>query len=137
MPHPQNPLGSVKCSATAKTTGEQCTQWAMHGGTVCRMHGGEAPQVRAKANERIAAMVYPALKRVETLIGAEDDEEVNDPGLEAVRLRAAFGILDRAGYTATQKLAVSGDLTVRSPVDLEMEEIARRIRDNDRERQET
>jgi hypothetical protein len=75
-------------------------------------------------------MVFPALKRVETLIGAEDDEEISEAGLEAVRLRAAFGILDRAGYTATQKLAVSGDLTVRSPVDLEMEEIARRIRDN-------
>lgn len=119
-----------RCAGHSSQTGEPCKKWPIAGSTVCRWHGGAAPQVKRKAEERIAAMVFPALKRVETLIGAEDDEEISEAGLEAVRLRAAFGILDRAGYTATQKLAVSGDLTVRSPVDLEMEEIARRIRDN-------
>lgn len=127
----RNTLGSVRCRAHNKR-GEQCGSWAIHGGTVCGQHGGRAPQVRAKAEERIANLVFPALNRIETLIGDEDDEEVSKADLEAVRLRAAFGILDRAGYTATQKLAVTGDLTVRSPVDLELDDLAQKLREHGR-----
>lgn len=41
-----------QCSATAKSTRKQCTRPAIPGGTVCRFHGGAAPQVRAKAEQR-------------------------------------------------------------------------------------
>lgn len=43
----------TQCRARAKSTGEQCRCAAILGGTVCWKHGGAAPQVRAKATERL------------------------------------------------------------------------------------
>jgi hypothetical protein len=48
-----DPMAS-NCTATAKSTGNRCLQPAIPGGTVCRYHGGAAPQVKAKAEERLA-----------------------------------------------------------------------------------
>lgn len=42
-----------RCQATAKRTGNQCGGLAMRGQQVCRKHGGNAPQNRAAAKERI------------------------------------------------------------------------------------
>lgn len=42
----------VRCKATNRW-GEQCHKWAMKGSVVCNKHGGAAPQVRRKAQERI------------------------------------------------------------------------------------
>lgn len=44
----------AQCTARAKSTGERCRCSAIRGGTVCHKHGGGAPQVRAKARQRIA-----------------------------------------------------------------------------------
>lgn len=41
-----------KCSAR-KRSGDPCGNPPVHGATVCRMHGGKAPQVQAKAAERL------------------------------------------------------------------------------------
>jgi hypothetical protein len=43
----------VPCSAH-RTNGEPCRAWAIHGGRVCRTHGGAAPQVKAAAARRLA-----------------------------------------------------------------------------------
>lgn len=43
----------IRCKATNRW-GEQCAKWAMKGSVVCNKHGGAAPQVRRKAQERIA-----------------------------------------------------------------------------------
>jgi hypothetical protein len=43
-----------RCTATSKTTGQQCGQQQMFGTTVCRFHGAKAPQTQAKARERRA-----------------------------------------------------------------------------------
>ncbi len=45
---------SVQCRATIKRTGRQCSNTAIAGALVCRVHGGSAPQVKAKAAARIA-----------------------------------------------------------------------------------
>jgi hypothetical protein len=42
---------SRKCSAR-KGSGEPCPNWAIRGADVCSVHGGMAPQVRAKAAVR-------------------------------------------------------------------------------------
>lgn len=42
-----------RCIATAKGTGKQCKRRPIPGGTVCRMHGGASPQVRAAADRRL------------------------------------------------------------------------------------
>ena len=47
-----------RCSAKRKN-GRPCRNWAIRGGFVCRVHGGAAPQVRAKARARVeSARIY-------------------------------------------------------------------------------
>ena len=41
-----------RCTAVSSRTGEPCRRWAIVGGSVCAVHGGTAPTVRAKAQER-------------------------------------------------------------------------------------
>ena len=43
---------AVRCSATSKRTGRQCSAYAMTGGYVCWVHGGATPAVRAAAARR-------------------------------------------------------------------------------------
>src|SRR5215217_8720463 len=47
---------SVRCLAISKHSGEQCKRKAIPGGTVCRYHGGNARQVKAKAAIRAEVM---------------------------------------------------------------------------------
>lgn len=46
-------IARTVCKARAKSTGQRCTKKAIEGATVCRVHGGAAPQVRAAAAKRI------------------------------------------------------------------------------------
>lgn len=57
-----------RCTATSKQSGQRCRQHPIPGGTVCRFHGGGAPQVRAKAEERLRALHLPAIARLEQLM---------------------------------------------------------------------
>jgi hypothetical protein len=89
-----------RCRAKSHRSGERCKKAAINGGTVCQTHGGGAPQVKAKAAERLAALVDPA---IDTL---DKSMKVDNP---AVALAAAKDVLDRAGHKATDKV----DSTVR------------------------
>ena len=82
MPHPLTmPPPERRCRATSKESGEPCKLWAMRGSTVCRKHGGSAPQVRAKAQERVMlAELVPA---------AKDDPELADATPAELLLHAA------------------------------------------------
>lgn len=42
-----------RCTARRRD-GQPCTQWRVQGATVCRMHGGSAPRVRAAGRRRVA-----------------------------------------------------------------------------------
>ena len=44
---------AVKCGGR-RTDGQPCGAYAVNGGRVCSAHGGRAPQVKAKAAERLA-----------------------------------------------------------------------------------
>jgi hypothetical protein len=46
------PPWKVRCKATNRW-GEPCKNWAMKGAVVCNKHGGMAPQVKRRAQERI------------------------------------------------------------------------------------
>jgi len=84
----------VSCTATAKSTGKRCGNPPNKGGTVCRIHGGNAPQVRkANAREVMKQMVGPALVELRGALG-NDDVPWN------VRMRAVDSILDRNGFKA-------------------------------------
>jgi hypothetical protein len=83
-----------RCSARSKQSGQRCKRHPILGGTVCRMHGGAAPQVQQSARDRIAALVHPA---IDTLERALSDCDVN------AAVRAARDLLDRAGFAATAR----------------------------------
>lgn len=48
-----------RCHATTRA-GARCTQWAVRGATVCRMHGGGSPKVKRAAARRVAAAAAEA-----------------------------------------------------------------------------
>lgn len=82
------------CTAR-KSNGDPCRQRPIRGGSVCRYHGGSAPQVLAKAKERITANADRAAKQLIELM----EDETTPP---AVKLNAARDLLDRAGLTPAQ-----------------------------------
>lgn len=81
--------GRQLCTAHAKATGGPCNAPAILGGTVCRMHGGSAPQTQDAARRRLAEAADPAAQSL--IREATLSEKASD------RIRAASEILDRAG----------------------------------------
>ena len=75
-------------TATSRA-GERCGRPPSPGGSVCRFHGGAAPQVKAAAAARLRAMVDPALGVLEYAIKRKDKD------LRGA-LAAAKEVLDRA-----------------------------------------
>jgi hypothetical protein len=97
---PGLPGNAPRCTAKAKSTGGRCNNPAIFGGTVCRLHGGSAPQVKAKAQERLMALQFPALAKLGALL--ERDE------FPSVQFQAAKDILDRTMGKPTNSVAVTG-----------------------------
>jgi hypothetical protein len=89
----------AQCTATSKRTHERCKRGSIPGGTVCKHHGGYAPQVRAKAAERLAALVDPAITRLSKLVGDENG---------TVGLGAVKDVLDRNGFKPSDKVELAG-----------------------------
>ena len=90
----------VKCTAKAKSTGKRCGKPPILGGTVCRIHGGAAPQVIAASGRRILEeLVGPALIRMHDILTNKDTPP-------AVRLAAVKDILDRTGYKPAQTVEI-------------------------------
>lgn len=86
------------CTASRRN-GEQCLNYAIKGATVCRMHGGSAPQVRRAAQVRILmASDLAAKKLVELMTSNKVDDRV--------KLAAAKDLLDRANLAGTQNVEV-------------------------------
>ncbi len=103
----------MQCTATANATGQQCRRHAINGGTVCQVHGGAAPQVKAAARRRILELVDPALAQLATLLDSAD---------ESIRHKAIKEILDRAGITEPKQIEViTMDMVEREIARLEAE----------------
>src|SRR5687768_7248161 len=62
-----------RCTAMKSTTGERCTHYAVRGGTVCKYHGGSAPQVQKAISARRMADLYgPMLGSLGRLLESND-----------------------------------------------------------------
>ncbi|MFH9478051.1 HGGxSTG domain-containing protein [Streptomyces anulatus] len=90
-PSPEGPIRR-RCKAHKKS-GQQCKAAPISGGTVCRVHGGSAPQVKNKAAQRIAEAADPAAAKLVEML---HDKAVP----AAVRLGVIKDLLDRAGLKA-------------------------------------
>lgn len=103
-----------QCTATAKSTGEQCQRAAIKGSTVCHVHGGAAPQVKEKAQERLDRMADEVTAEVQTII--EDLVELYhdaDPE-EKIAIQSAvkghwLAILNRTGHGPTETRELTGE----------------------------
>lgn len=77
----------MNCNAH-RTDGEPCRAPAIRGGTVCRVHGGSAPQVKEAARRRLNELVDPALVRLERIVVESKDERVVLASVKEVLTRA-------------------------------------------------
>jgi hypothetical protein len=89
-----------------KKNGDRCRRPAIPGGTVCKSHGGLAPQIQQAARVRLERM---SEKMAEELLQvALDDAFDGDPRHRTVRLAAINSALDRAGIKPPDKIEVGG-----------------------------
>lgn len=96
---PSNPLAG-QCTATNRQ-GKRCGRPHIPGGNVCRFHGGAAPQVKAKALERLMALQHPAIDRLEKLIHQDE--------YPSTAFAAARDVLDRTLGKAHESVSVEHD----------------------------
>jgi hypothetical protein len=83
----------MQCSAHSRN-GNQCRAKAVKGATVCRMHGGSAPQVKRAAEVRAARMqAHAEAERMVALAGVEADpmQHLLDSLYRAAALMAVWG----------------------------------------------
>lgn len=80
-----DPLAGIRCQGRSKRAtlneperpgGDRCRRKPIPGGFVCVMHGGKAPTVAAKAQQRIADMLPLGLKRLQQLAKQKRDGNV-------------------------------------------------------------
>lgn len=92
-----------RCTARAKSTGVRCSNFAMRGATVCRLHGGKARQVRAAAARRLEVEAMET--EVRNLIAFESFEGVSDPLEVLAELAARALATERALAARVNELA--------------------------------
>jgi hypothetical protein len=95
---------SRRCTAHSSQTGEPCKKAAIRGGTVCASHGGQAPQVKKTARERLEALIDPAIDALRDVL-----QRGLDIGETPSAVRAALGILDRCGFHPSQCVELTGE----------------------------
>lgn len=87
-----NTRPELQCTAHT-SSGAKCKMARVPGATVCRYHGGAAPQVQRKARLRLAELIDPAIATLA--------REMANADRSSDKQRAANSILDRAGVPRT------------------------------------
>jgi hypothetical protein len=94
-----NPLHGVTLCKARRRNGQPCGNRPINGATVCRMHGGSAPQVRAAAQVRL-------LMRADDLMSALLKIALDDNQPVQARLVAIRDGLDRASLAGKQEIEI-------------------------------
>ena len=102
-----------RCTAHSSRSGQPCRRWAINGGTVCATHGGRAPQVIAKAEQRLREMVDPMLSKLHALAMQTDNLKVASECVRDALDRAGVGELVQAKVRASHQSKGSTDAKVQ------------------------
>lgn len=95
----EHPVPVVRC-IKMKRDGTRCNRWSIRGITVCAVHGGKRPNMQKQAATIIEAARLKILGLADEAVDVLDD--LIKPGTnDAIRLKAAQDILDRAGIKGT------------------------------------
>ena len=110
----------LRCTAKSKSTGKQCRNLPIVGVTVCISHGGSIPAVKAAAQRRMIALIDPAMDTL--YLALYECEEWSQ------KVRAALGILDRAGMGVGSTLTIDTEKSDLSQLSLaELQARARQV----------
>ena len=90
---------SRRCTAHSSQTGEPCKKAAIRGGAVYASHGGQAPQVKKSARERLAELVEPALEGLHKALKSGEIPSI---------VKAAQIVLDRTGFHPSKAIELTG-----------------------------
>jgi hypothetical protein len=104
---------SRKCTATS-AAGTPCGAWAIVGGTVCHYHGGATPGARQAAQNRMLALLSPALERLARILQTSPPCETcgrSDTDLDPSVVKAIQIVLDRTGFAPHIKVDFTQDTT--------------------------
>ena len=98
----------VRCTAHRRN-GDQCGSHAVQGTNVCRMHGGSAPQVKAKAAERLLALQSDAISIMDLTmkLGKRAAARKKNPEMPMTAIVAAKDVMDRSGLKPVEKVEVT------------------------------
>lgn len=96
--HTRSSSGKKQVCGKKTRAGTPCQKSPIKGGTVCRLHGGSAPQVKRAAKLRLLELVDPAIATLARIMATSDNE--------ALRLKAADSILDRGGLPKGAQVTV-------------------------------
>ena len=100
----------LTCTAKAKSTQKRCGNPPIRGGTVCKFHGGGAPQVKAVAARAVfEALVGPALMQYRRIIEAPDVDD-------RVKLAALRDLFDRTGYKPPVQVEFISDAAIEADI---------------------
>ena len=97
-----------QCTATAHRTGQRCGRAAITGATVCYVHGGAAPAVKAAAARRVAEAKAAAQV---TRLGARTDISPADALLDLVHWTAGEVAYWRTQVEALDREALTWGVT--------------------------
>lgn len=108
-PSPSRPIRAVRCTGVTKNgprAGRRCPNYSVLGANVCLRHGADLPPVRNAARRRVEEV---RLRLFDASMDAAEhviDLAANSAS-DAVRLKAATEILDRAGIRGGSEIDVN------------------------------
>lgn len=114
-PTPREPVPVTRCSQIKKD-GTRCKRWSLRGYHKCKSHSGPgALMPDGNVNKYREAVIEAAKLRLLDMSEEALDTiwQLAQPGTgEAIRLKAATEVLDRAGIRGGFELSVEGEVTV-------------------------
>lgn len=116
-----------QCTAHSKQSGNRCKNAPIPGGRVCRFHGGAAPQVKAKAAERLKELRDLAVEiMLERFIEERDTVDLRVVGDQIDKLTKQVELLEGRATNRSESVSVERAEAAREQLAGRLDELARK-----------